>query len=81
MSRDPEEFERLIERIRSLEERDGRELSAHERMILRDMMEAWKVWSSLGKASKFVIWLLLSLAAAALAWRQLREELMRWFTI
>lgn len=78
MSQNQDNIERLIERIQSLEEKGGRELSPDERIMLREVIEAWKIWKSFGVVSRLIIWILLTLAGAMIAWRQLREEVVRW---
>jgi hypothetical protein len=76
-----DEIDALLKRLHQLTEESDIHLSADERRTVREVIAAWRLWRSFGVLGRALAWFLMSLAALALAWNQLRTEVMKWFTI
>ena len=75
-----EEIENLVKKVNQIahDSDNQTDLTQKEIDTLREVIEAWFLWKNFGRISKLVIWGLLTIAGAMIAWRQVKEEFMRW---
>ncbi len=76
-----DEIDTLMKRLQVLTEERDVHLSADERRTVREVIAAWKLWRSFGVVGRALAWALMSIAALALAWGQLRTEAAKWFSL
>lgn len=55
----------------------GAELSEEDMEILREVLEGWRALKTMGRIGKFIIWVTVTLGAAAAAIREMRAA--GWF--
>ena len=67
------DYDRLIQRLEVVEQTHGQDLTEAEREELRRIIAAWRVWQSLGIAGRALIWALMTLASALIAWQQIKD--------
>ena len=67
------DYDRLIQRLEVVEQAHGQDLTEAEREELRRIIAAWRVWQSLGIAGRALIWALMTLAGALIAWQQIKD--------
>lgn len=54
--------------------------SPEEAALLRQIMEAYRAWSVMGRATRWVVIGLASISAGIVAWEHLMGTLKRWLT-
>jgi biopolymer transport protein ExbD len=74
-----DEIDALLKRLQQLTEERDVQLSADERRTVREVIAAWNLWRSFGVVGRALAWALMSIAALALAWGQLKTEISKWF--
>ena len=67
------DYDRLIKRLEVVEQTHGQDLTEVEREELRRIIAAWRMWQSLGIAGRALIWALMTLAGALIAWQQIKD--------
>ena len=67
------DYDRLIQRLEVVEQAHGQDLTEAEREELRRIIAAWRVGQSLGIAGRALIWALMTLAGALIAWQQIKD--------
>lgn len=57
---------------------DSAELSDEERKEIREILRAWHLWKSMGVIGRVMIWFLMTAAAVAVAWDQIKTGVSKW---
>lgn len=69
----------LLRRFEAHVESDPK-FSAEEAAMLRQIMEAYRAWSVLGRGAKWLVMGLATISAGLVAWEHLMTALKRWLT-
>lgn len=79
MNLSQDEIDKLLSKMNdAVNNKKDTEFTDKEISVLKEVIEAWSTWKSIGVGFRYFVWILLTFAGIMVAWRQIKEEVLRW---
>jgi type III secretory pathway lipoprotein EscJ len=78
MNLTPEQIDVLLQRLQEANP-EAPALTSEERQAVREILQAWRMWQAWGVLGRAFLWILMTAAAAVVAWKNLKGEMASWF--